>query len=83
MYPTNAIHVIRFMYHPKVIFSSPMTTTPAALPTMSIEPPTPAQYASSCQKMPSMAMSPAGVIGYMPMLPATSAHCPLSRTALL
>ena len=39
----KAIKVILFIYHPKVIFSSPITTTPAAEPTMSIEPPTPAQ----------------------------------------
>ena len=43
MYPMKAIQVMFFMYQPKVIFSSPMTTTPAAEPMMSIEPPTPAQ----------------------------------------
>ena len=32
-----------FIYQPKVIFSKPITTTPAALPIISIEPPTPAQ----------------------------------------
>ena len=39
----EAIQVMCFMYQPKVIFSSPITTTPAAEPIMSIEPPTPAQ----------------------------------------
>ena len=42
-YPTKAIHVMFYMYQPNVIFSSPITTTPAAEPMMSIEPPTPAQ----------------------------------------
>ena len=39
----KAIHEMRFMYHTNVIFSSPITTTHAAEPMMSIEPPTPAQ----------------------------------------
>ncbi len=43
IYPMKATHEMRFMYHTKVIFSRPITTTPAAEPMMSIEPPTPAQ----------------------------------------
>ena len=35
--------VMRRIYQPKVIFSNPITTTPAAEPIISIEPPTPAQ----------------------------------------
>ena len=66
-----AIHVMCFMYHPKVIFSIPMVTTPAAEPMMSIEPPTQAQYANNCQKIPSVAMSPVGIIGYIFIAPAT------------
>ena len=62
---------MRFIYQPNVIFSNPITTTPAALPIIKIEPPTPAQYAKSCQKMPSTAISPVGATGYIPIQPAT------------
>ncbi len=44
-----------FAYHTNVIFSKPITITPAAEPMISMLPPTPAQYASVCQKMPSCA----------------------------
>ena len=36
-----------------------------------IDPPTPAQYAKSCQKIPSTAISPVGVTVYIPIQPAT------------
>ena len=54
-YPNNAINETSFKYHPKLTFSSPITTTPAADPTIKMLPPTPAQYARNNQNAPSTA----------------------------
>ena len=56
-YPTKAIHRIFLRYQPKVIFSIPIATTPAAEPMINILPPVPAQYARKCQSWLSAANS--------------------------
>lgn len=52
-YPIRANREMYLRYHEKVIFSIPITTTPAAEPIINMLPPTPAQYAKSCQNAPS------------------------------
>lgn len=83
-YPIKAINDIFFRYQPNDTPSNPIKITPAADPITKILPPTPAQYARKCQKVPSttkfcikaaldaVVMVAGSITGYIPMAAATN-----------
>ena len=65
-------------YQKKSTFSIPIKATPAAEPMISIEPPVPAQNATSCQKSESWGNE---VRSYIPMVAATSGTLSITADA--